>query len=317
MTELSRATIEQTLKRIRPHVRKTPVIEVTLPDVAPAAFLKLELMQHTGSFKARGAFANLLGAQVPDSGVAAASGGNHGAAVAYAAQQLGVPAHIFVPEGSPAAKVERIRSYGANVRVEGKRYADALALSEAFIADSGAMPVHAYDAVATLNGQGTLAAELESQIGDLDTLLVAVGGGGLIGGIATWYDNRTKIIAVESEGCATFHTSLAAGRRESITPSGLAIDSLGASTPGELSFPIVQDLVGGSIVVSDDDIRRTQRWLWNTLRLVTEPGGATALAALLCRHYRPAGNERIGVVMCGANITLPAFEAIIAEAPAD
>lgn len=315
MSTISQTSISAVHRRIEHHIRKTPVIDVAVPGVGAAVCLKLELLQHSGSFKARGAFANLAGAEVPEGGVAAASGGNHGAAVAYAAEQLGIAAHVFVPQGAPAAKVERIKRYGADVVVAGKHYKDALALCDAFIAEHGAMTVHAYDSEATLNGQGTLGLELEQQAGDLDTVLVAVGGGGLIGGMAAWYGGRVKVIAVESQGCPTFHASLAAGVRQTITPGGLAADSLGASMPGALPFPIVQEHVGGSLLVADADIRRTQRWLWDNLRLVTEPGGATALAALIARHYRPAPGERVGVVMCGANITLTAFEAIIADAP--
>ncbi|MFN4089176.1 MAG: pyridoxal-phosphate dependent enzyme, partial [Alphaproteobacteria bacterium] len=211
---LTRAAIRETAARIRPHVRRTPLLAADMGDFGgPAApvLLKLEHLQHAGSFKARGAFAALTSGPPPAAGVVAASGGNHGAAVAYAARRLGVPANIFVPEVTSPAKIARIESYGARLVVGGARYADALAASEAFVSATGARAVHAYDQRETLLGQGTLGAEIEADAPDLDTLLVAVGGGGLIGGIAAWYGGRVRIVAVEPEGAPTLHRALAAG----------------------------------------------------------------------------------------------------------
>ena len=269
--------------------------------------LKLELLQHAGSFKSRGAFNTLLGAHVGAAGVATASGGNHGAAVAYAARQLGHRARIFVPEISSPAKVARIASYGAEVVQQGENYNAALALCDAYIAVSGAAGVHAYDAVPTLEGQGTLARELEAQAPGLDTLLVAVGGGGLIGGIAAWYQSQVKVVGVEPVTCNTLHAALAAGERVPVKASGLAADSLGATTVGQLMFDIARDHISGVVLVTDDDIRNAQRKLWQEMQLVTEPGGAAAFAALLSGAYMPEKGERVGVVVCGANTSMDAF----------
>jgi len=315
MTEINRDTIAATAA----YLRQTPVIRVdpadfglvgSLPGSLPGAFgaaggfrldLKLEALQHSGSFKARGAFANLLGRDVPPAGVVAASGGNHGAAVAYAARQLGIKATIFVPTVSSPIKMRRIRDYGADLQVVGDRYADALAASEAWMAQSGALPVHAYDQPETLIGQGGVALECAAQLPDLDSLLVAVGGGGLIGGIAAWYGGRVKLIAVEPETAPSLHAALAAGRPVDVAVSGLAADSLGAKRVGELMFPLAQRYVAESLLLPDAAIAAAQRALWDRLRLVAEPGGATALAALLSGAYRPAAGEKVGVLVCGAN----------------
>jgi threonine dehydratase len=302
-----RDAIATAARRIAPHVRRTPVIDVVLDGIARPVTLKLELLQHTGSFKARGAFNNLLSHRPGAAGVAAASGGNHGAAVAYAAQALGHRARIFVPEISSPAKVARIASYGAEIVQEGASYTEALAMCEAHLAATGALGVHAYDAAETLAGQGTLARELEEQAPDLDTLLVAVGGGGLIGGIAAWYQSGVRVVGVEPVTCPTLHTALAAGEPVTVKPSGLAADSLGASRVGQLMFPIARAHVDRVVLVSDDDIRKAQRALWQKMQLVSEPGGAAALAALLSGGYRPEKDERVGVVVCGANTTLEAF----------
>ena len=272
-----------------------------------ALTLKLELFQHTGSFKPRGAFANLLMREAPAAGVVAASGGNHGAAVAYAAMKLGVPAKIFVPAVASPAKQQRIRDYGAQLVVGGERYADALAASEAWAAESGALQVHAYDQPETLAGQGTLALELEEQAPALDTLLVAVGGGGLIGGIAAWYAGRVKIVGVEPEAAPTLTRALAAGRPVDAPAGGIAADSLAPRRVGELMFPIAQAHVSGMALVTDDAIRAAQRTLWSALRIVAEPGGAAALAALLSHRYEPRAGERVGVLVCGGNTTAVDF----------
>ncbi|HEV2299026.1 MAG TPA: threonine/serine dehydratase [Candidatus Acidoferrales bacterium] len=307
---IRRERIAETEALIRPYIRKTPVVAADGGDfgLGPVQlFFKLESLQHTGSFKARGAFANLLIRQVPTVGVVAASGGNHGAAVAYAAQKLGKPARIFVPRVASAAKQERIRSYGAELVVTGERYADALAASEEWRAESGAMPVHAYDQVETLLGQGTVGQEFEGQEPNLDTLLVAVGGGGLIGGIAAWYAGRMRIIGVEPEEAPTLARALESGKPVDVETGGIAADSLAAKRAGELMFPLARKFVSQVLLVSDEAIAQAQEALWNVLRVVAEPGGAAAFAALLSRRYEPRRGERIGVLICGGNTTAVDF----------
>jgi threonine dehydratase len=232
--------------------------------------------------------------------------------VAFAAKTLGHRARIFVPEIASPAKVSRIASYGAEVVQTGANYYEALAACDAHIAQSGARDVHAYDTEATLQGQGTLARELEDQAPGLDTLLVAVGGGGLIGGIAAWYQSSVKVVGVEPQGCNTLHAALAAGERVAVKPAGVAADSLGASTVGRLMFEIARDHIPEVALVSDDDIRDAQRRLWLDQQLVTEPGGAAAFAALLSGAYKPEKDERVGVVICGANTTMDAFGKLFA-----
>jgi threonine dehydratase len=261
----------------------------------------MESFQHSGSFKARGAFTNLLANRLPQAGVVAASGGNHGVAVAYAAMKLGVKARIFVPSVASPAKIEQIRGYGADLVVEGELYADALAASESWGAQSGALPIHAYDQVGTLLGQGTVGLELERQVPDLDTLLVAVGGGGLIGGIASWYAGGIKIIGVEPEAAPTLYRALEAGKPVDAEAGGIAADSLAPRRVGDLMFPIAKKYVSGVALVTDDEIREAQETLWRVLRIVTEPGGAAAFAALFSGRYRPEPQERVGVLVCGAN----------------
>jgi threonine dehydratase len=298
---VNRARIADIEKLIRPHVRRTPVIE------AEGLTLKLELLQHSGSFKARGAFANLLTREVPSAGVVAASGGNHGAAVAYAAQKLGKRARIYVPTVSSPAKIERIRSYGADLVVVGDRYADALAASEKSAAESGAMQVHAYDQEGALLGQGSVGLELEAQAPQLDTLLVAVGGGGLIGGIAAWYEKRMRIIGVEPRLAPTLTKALQAGKPVDAEAGGVAADSLAPKRVGELMFPLAQHYVERVLLVEDDAIRGAQRALWESLRIAAEPGGAAAYAALLSGQYKPESGERVGVLVCGGNTTAVDF----------
>ena len=298
---------------IRPHIRLTPVVSADSADfgLEPAYSLsfKLELLQHTGSFKSRGAFTNLLQRQVPPAGVVAASGGNHGAAVAFAAMRLGVPARIFVPSVASAAKVRLIEECGADVVVVGDRYADALAASERWAETSGAMPVHAYDQPETLLGQGTVGAELEQQAPGLDTLLVAVGGGGLLGGVAAWYagGKMIRLVAVEPEEAPTLSDALAAGHPVDAKAGGIAADSLAPRRVGELMFPLAQRHVHRALLVSDDAIRQAQQALWRVLRIVAEPGGAAAFAALLSRRDVPRPGERVGVVVCGGNTTAVEF----------
>jgi threonine dehydratase len=295
---------------IAPYIRVTPVVEASGADFGLAAFplaFKLELLQHAGSFKTRGAFFNLLTRAIPAAGVVAASGGNHGAAVAYAAMRLDVKARIFVPTVSSAAKIARIQAYGAELVVTGDRYADALAASEAWVAESGALPVHAFDQEETLLGQGTLARELERQTPGLDTLLVSVGGGGLIGGIAAWCGGRPQVIGVEPEAAPTLTRALEAGKPVDAPAGGLAADSLAPRRVGELMFPIAQTHIARVLLVSDVAIRGAQDALWATLRVVAEPGGAAAFAALLSGVYVPAPGERVGVVVSGGNTTAVDF----------
>lgn len=289
---------------IAPYIRRTPVIHLSaaefgLPEASLS--LKLELFQHSGSFKARGAFNSLLTRPVPPAGVVAASGGNHGAAVAYAAMKLGIPAKIFVPTITSPAKLQRLRDYGAEVSVVGSRYAEALAASEEWTAGAGALPVHAFDQPETLAGQGTLGLEMEGQIPELDTLLVAVGGGGLIGGIAAWYRGRIRIVGVEPIAAPTLFKALAAGEPVDAEAGGIAADSLAPRRVGELMFPLAQRFVDRVVLVSDDAIAAAQQTLWNGVRIAAEPGGAAALSALLSGAYEPDPGERVGVVVCGGN----------------
>jgi threonine dehydratase len=307
---LDQRSITATWGVIEPYVRVTPTVEVSGADFGlPPCLLtfKLELLQHAGSFKARGAFANLLQREVPAAGVVAASGGNHGAAVAYAARRLGARARIFVPVVSSAAKTARIRAYGAELTVAGEHYADALAAAEAWAAESGALAVHAFDQLETLLGQGTLGMELTRQAPDLDTVLVAVGGGGLLGGIAAWYAGSIRLVGVEPETAPTLTAALAAGRPVDAPAGGIAADSLAPRRVGELMFPLARDYVERVVLVEDAAIRRAQQALWDGLRLAVEPGGAAAFAAVLSGAYTPSGGERVGIVVSGGNTTAVDF----------
>jgi len=309
--KIGRENISSTYQLIRPHIRRTPVVEVDGSDFGFDGIdlvLKLELLQHSGSFKARGAFANLLMREIPEAGVVAASGGNHGAAVAFAAMKLKRLARIFVPTVASTAKLERIRSYGANLIVTGERYADALAASEEWAEKSGALVVHAYDQVETLLGQGSVGLEMESQDPKLDTLLVAVGGGGLIGGIAAWYSSRIKIVGVEPEAAPTLTRARESGCPTDAEAGGIAADSLAPKRVGEMMFPISQAHVHSVLLVSDDAIVDAQKALWNKLRMVAEPGGAAAFSAILSGAYQPAAGERVAVVICGGNTAAVNFD---------
>lgn len=301
---LAPAEIARVAELIAPHVRHTPWLELDAAGFEgldhPVA-LKLELLQHSGSFKVRGAFANLLTREISAAGVVAASGGNHGAAVAYAAQKLGIPASIFVPEVASPAKLDRIRSYGARLVVGGARYSDALEASRAFVAESGATEIHAYDQLETLLGQGTLGREIAGDRPDFDTLLVAVGGGGLIGGISAWFRGAKKIVPVEPEGAPSLAMALAAGHPVDAPTEGVAADSLAPRQIGQMTFPLARDHAGPVVLVTDDDIRAAQARLWSEARVVAEPGGAAAFAALASGKYRPAKGERVAVLVCGAN----------------
>jgi len=308
--EIDRESIARTYGLIRSHVRRTPILEAGGDEFGLGDFrvmFKLELLQHTGSFKARGAFANLLTRETPTAGVVAASGGNHGIAVAYAAMRLSKPAHIFVPEVSSPAKTARIREYGAELIVSGERYADALAASQEWAAKSGALQVHAFDQPETLLGQGTTGLEFEEQFAKLDTLLVAVGGGGLIGGIAAWFAGRVRVIGVEPEAAPTLANALSAGQPVDAPAGGIAADSLAPKRVGSLMFPIAQRYVEKVVLVPDDMIVAAQQKLWDVLRVVAEPGGAAAFAALLSGGYRPCEGERVGVLVCGGNSTAVNF----------
>ncbi len=299
---ISRKEVEAAWGLIRPHVRRTPVLELS-----PGAFgiavplaLKLEALQVSGSFKGRGAFHKLLASTVPAAGIVAASGGNHGAAAAYAARALGHKAEIFVPTIAAPAKVARLQSYGAVVHQIGSVYAEARAASEKRAAETGALIAPAYEDPVVFAGAGSVALEFAEQA-KFDTLLVAVGGGGLIAGCAAAIGDRIKIVAVETEGTPTLHEALKAGKPVDVAISGIAADALGASRIGTPNFEIAQKLVRESVLVSDDAVRTTQRALWEALRLVAEPAGATGLAALMSGAYRPAAGERVATLICGAN----------------
>jgi threonine dehydratase len=302
---LARPDIARVHEVILPYIRRTPVIRVNGSDVGLEPFpltLKLESLQHSGSFKTRGAFANLLTRPVPPAGVVAASGGNHGAAVAFAARRLGTPATIFVPTVTSPVKVARIRAYGADVVVTGDRYADALEASQRHLEESKALPVHAFDQTETLLGQGTLGRERADQVPEASTVMIAVGGGGLIGGVSLWYSElRPRVIGVEPVAAPTLTAALEAGRPVDAPAGGIAADSLAPRRVGELMFPIARQHVERVLLVEDDDILRAQDVLWDSFRMVVEPGGAAAFAALLSRRYRPAPDEHMVVVLCGGN----------------
>ena len=311
MTDINRVEIDRVHAVIAPHVRETPVVTAAAVDFglagAPIVF-KLELLQHAGSFKPRGAFANLLTRAVPKAGVVAASGGNHGAAVAFAARRLGIPAKIFIPTVASPTKIAQIRSYGAELVVEGARYADALALSQDWAAQTGALQIHAFDQPETLLGQGTVAREFAAQAPRATTWLVAVGGGGLIGGMAAWSAGQYQIVAVEPAAAPTLHMARAAGHPVEAPAGGIAADSLAPRQIGALMFPIAQRYVAESVLVPDEAIREAQRVLWRVLRVVAEPGGAAAFAALLSGAYKPAPDERVGVLVCGGNTVAVDFD---------
>jgi threonine dehydratase len=308
---VSPQTIAQCEKLIRPHIRRTPVIEVDGREFGLPAnplALKLELLQHSGSFKARGAFTNLLTRTVPEAGVVAASGGNHGAAVAYAAMKLGKPAKIFVPSVSSPAKIARIRDYGADLAIEGDRYADALAASEIWARDTGAMPIPAFDQDETIIGQGTIGLELEQQAPEIDTVLVSVGGGGLVGGIAAWFSGRIKVVGIEPFASPTLTRALEAGHPVDAEAGGLAADSLAPQRVGERVFPIVAKYAPRTVLVPDEAIAEAQATLWRALRVVAEPGGAAAFSALSSGAYRPEPGERIAIIVSGGNTAAVNFD---------
>ena len=318
---ITRSDIERAARRISPNIRRTPVVEVAVGDCyseiskatasettalkatnnTGSVWLKLEYLQCSGSFKARGAFNNLLSREIPQAGVVAASGGNHGVAVALAARTLGIDAHIFVPTISSPTKQQRIKQLGAKLIVGGDRYADALAASVEFAKETKAIAIHAYNTPETLAGAGTTALELVQQAPEIDTVLVAVGGGGLIGGMSAYLEDDVKVVAVETQGTPALHSALKAGHPVMVQTSGIATDSLGASQIGSLCFPLIQRFVNESVLVSDDDVRQAQALLWQNFRIPSEAGGAAAFAALSSGTYQPAPDEKVAILVCGAN----------------
>ena len=306
---ISRDDIRRCYEVIRPYIRRTPVVQVELSELdesapaLPAATLKLEQLQCAGSFKARGAFTNLLLRDVPAAGVVAASGGNHGVAVAYAARRRGVPAKIFVPTVSAPAKVERIRQLGADLVVTGDRYADALAAAQEWVRSSGAMTVHAFDQRETILGQGTLGLELAEQAGALDTVLVPVGGGGLISGVASWFTGDVRVVGVEPDGAPTLSYARAEGRPVDAPAGSVAADALAPRQVGELVFQITQAYVDDVVLVDDASILAAQRALWQAFRIAAEPAASVGIAALLTGAYKPAPGEQVAVVISGANMS--------------
>lgn len=293
--------------RIRGHIRRTPILETATPVVGAAPIsLKLECLQYSGSFKARGAFHNLLTRPALAAGCATASGGNHGAAVAFAAQKLGIRAHVFVPEIATPAKIAKIKAYGAEAIIGGGSYAEAQERCDQYVAESGALLVHPYDAVETIAGQGTLALEWEEDLErlglrKLDTVLIAVGGGGLIAGVAAWFAGRVKVVGVEPDGSRALHAALEANAPVDVSVKSIAADSLGAKRVGELNFKIARRFVSSVVLVTDSAIAQAQRRLWADVSVIAEPGGAAAFAAIASGAYRPEQDERVGVLVCGAN----------------
>jgi threonine dehydratase len=297
-----REAIEAASERIAPYIRRTPVLRVGPSPLGMPLILKLEQLQVTGSFKPRGAFNALLSSDVSPAGVIAASGGNFGLAVGYAASRLGHRAEIFVPETSPAAKIDRVRRTGADVRVIPGYYDDASAASLERALETGAVGLHPFDQIEVVEGGGTVGADLEKQVPEADTVLVAVGGGGLIGGIASWFGGRIRVVGVEPETSRCLHAAREAGGPVDVEVSGIAADSLGPRRLGTIAFAVsVAGFIDRSVLVSDEAIRAAQRALWDEVRVAAEPGGATALAALMTGAYRPAAGERVVVLVCGAN----------------
>ncbi len=301
----TRTDIEATAGLLSTLVRHTPVVEVDPTDLGlPAGrtpvVLKLELLQHSGSFKGRGAHAQLLADDLPTAGVVAASGGNYGVAVAYAARRLDVQATVFVPDTTAPAKLDRLRGLGATVEVVPGFYDDALTASRTHAAASGARFLHAFDQPEMLAGAGTMARELGGQA-VVDRVIVAVGGGGLIGGVACWYRGEVTVTGVETDGCSALAAARTAGHPVDVEVSGLAADALGARRVGELGFAAAQRWVDQVVVVPDEAVADAQHRLWSSLRIATEPAGAAALAALTTGAVADP-DERVAVVLCGANV---------------
>jgi threonine dehydratase len=301
---VSRDAISAAHQRIAPYVRRTPLM--TFNDRAfgleCTISFKLEYLQHAGSFKSRGAFNTLLSHPLPSSGVTAASGGNHGAAVAFAARALGAKAKIFVPEISSPIKIATIKQFGGDVTVGGAVFDEAYVSCQKYLHDTGALLVHPFDAISTLEGQGTIGKEWEEDGQLPDTVLIACGGGGLVGGIASWWQGRVKIVGVEPEGSRCLHAALEAGAPLPVDVKSIAADSLGARTVGRYAFEIAKAAVDHVALVDDEAIRNAQQILWRDFRIMSEPGGAAALAALLSGAYKPKKGEHVGVLLCGANV---------------
>jgi threonine dehydratase len=300
VTAVTAEDVRAAAERIAGRIRRTPVLE--LGGIAGASVVaKLELLQHTGSFKPRGAFNKLLVSEVPPAGVIAASGGNFGLAVAYAAREMGVPAEIFIPSTSPRTKVDRVRAHGADVTIVDGYWAEAQESLGARAAETGALVMHPFDQPEVIAGGGTLGIEIDEQVPDVDTVLIGVGGGGPLAGIAAWCGDRVRVVGVEPEGCASMTVALAAGAPVTVPVGGLASDSLGAARVGDHVFPIVRDRVDRVVLVTEDRIWEAQRFLWEHARLIVEPGGAAAFAAVLAGAYRPSAGERVCAVLTGGN----------------
>ena len=299
----TREDVRHASERIGSYVRTTPVLEVaagTFGVEAPLT-LKLEMLQVTGSFKPRGAFNRMLSADVDEAGVVAASGGNFGLAVGHAARALGHRAEVFVPSTSPPEKIDRVRDTGAGVRVVEGYYDEASQAAVARQRHTGAVWMHPFDQREVVAGQGTVGLELSVQVPDADVVLVGVGGGGLIGGIASWFSGDVRVRGVEPETSCSLATALDRGGPTEVAVSGIAADSLGARRVGDISYEIARHHVEGVTLVSDESIREAQRALWRDLHLFAEPGGAAALAAVMTGAYRPAPGERTVVLICGSN----------------
>ena len=301
--DVTRFDVETAAETIAPHIRRTPVIELEPGafGLAASLILKLELLQHTGSFKPRGAFNRMLTAEIDESGVLAASGGNFGLAVAYAAARLGHAAEIFVPSTSPVMKIDSIRRYGATVHVIDGYYAEAFAACEERAWETGAAFLHPHDQPAVVAGQGTLAKELGEQVPVLDSVVVAVGGGGLIGGVAAWFASDVRTIGVEPTSCPTLSAALEAGEPVDVEVGGIAADALGARRAGSIGFAIARRHVDRMVLVSDADIMDARAALWDETKVLAEPGAAATLAAVLSGAYVPAPDERLALVVCGGN----------------
>lgn len=291
-------------ERIAGRVRRTPLLPPA-PGDGDAVWLKCEFLQHCGVFKTRGAFNRQLSAiergELGEAGIVVASGGNAGLAQAYAARALGVRATVFVPEAAPEVKVARIERYGADVRRAGREYAEAYLAAVGFAEQQGAVLAHAYDQPEVAAGAGTLAEELLDDEPGIDTVVVAVGGGGLYAGVAASVRGRARVVAVEPDRIPTLHEAIVAGRPVDVDVSGIAADSLGARRVGDLAFAAQQAEPPVSVLVSDADIVEARRRLWAEHRIASEHGAATAYAAILAGAYTPAPGERVAVVVCGAN----------------
>ncbi|AXV84035.1 threonine/serine dehydratase [Ralstonia solanacearum] len=304
MSMLTRDDIRLAAQRVSPYIRLTPILRLDRQsfDFPGEIYLKLELLQATGSFKPRGAFNFLLSGPIPAAGVITASGGNHGAAVAYAARVLGARAEVYVPGLAPPIKRQMLTRFGAQTIVAGATYVEALAASQARAAESGALAVPAFDHPATVAGQGTIASELQAQVPEVDTVIVAVGGGGLISGVAAWFGEDAKVVAAEPVLCPTYHAALEAGRPVDVATGGIAADALGCRRIGALPFSILHPLVREAVLVTEQQILDAQKALWEQFRIVAEPGGAVAFAALISGAYRPAPGENVVVILCGGNV---------------